>query len=121
MTLDDVRYDTERRERTVTGAMASVQEILGGPSMLRLARRIGRLIDGEIDEMDAALEVLKEAMMGVMEKADELRVSTARRVVEVLRPCQTVRFLAAAAQFQLRVRSLGTRLDSRFREPEPSL
>lgn len=120
VTLERVRDDTRREERVVTGAMVSVQEILGGPSMLQLARRVGSLVDGEIDELDSALEVLKNAMMGVLERADELRVSTARKVLEILRPSQAVQFLAAAAQFQLRVRSLGTRLDSRFREGQAS-
>ncbi|KAK4274220.1 hypothetical protein QN277_017480 [Acacia crassicarpa] len=120
VTLERIGEDTRRQERAVMGAMASVQEILGGPSWQRLARRVGRLMDGEIDELDAAMEMLKNAMMGVLEKADELRVSTARKAVEILRPSQTVQFLAAAAQFQLRVRSLGTRLDSRFREDRAS-
>ncbi|XP_028792448.1 protein DOG1-like 4 [Neltuma alba] len=118
--LERVKDDTRRQERVVTGAMASVQEIPGGPSMLQLARRVGRLIDGEVDELDTALEMLKNAMREVLERADELRVSTSRKVVEILRPSQTVQFLAAAAQFQLGVRSLGKRLDSRFRAGQAS-
>ena len=78
--LDDVKEDTRRQERTVTATMASVQEILAGPTMLRLARRVGRLLNGEIGELEPAMEVLRAAMLEVWERADELRLSTARKV-----------------------------------------
>lgn len=108
-----MKDDTRREERIVAGTMVSIQESLAGPSMLRRARQAGRLLYGEIGELDSAMEVLKGAMMGVLEKADELQVLTARKVVEILSPSQTVQFLVVAAQFQLRVRRRGMQRDSR--------
>ncbi|KAF7817079.1 protein DOG1-like 4 [Senna tora] len=114
--LHQLKEDTRREERILTGIMAAVQESLAGPSILQVARQVGRLLDGEIGELDSAMEVMKRAMTEVLEKADQLRVTTAKRVVEILSPSQTVQFLAAAAEFQLRVRRWGMERDSRGRQ-----
>ena len=54
--------------------------------MLALARRVGRLMDGEISSLDSAIEELKTAMLQVIEGADSLRKSTVSKVVEILSP-----------------------------------
>ena len=53
--------------------------------MLALARRVGRLMDGEISSLDSAIEALKTAMLQVIEGADSLRKSTVSKVLEIVR------------------------------------
>ncbi|RDX81879.1 Protein DOG1-like 4, partial [Mucuna pruriens] len=101
--LDRVRDNTKRAEREVSEAMASVQETMASPRVVRLVR----VVNGEITEQETALERLKEALKRVCESADELRASTMRKVVEILSPPQTVQLLAATMHFQVRVRRLG--------------
>ncbi|KAI4316054.1 hypothetical protein L6164_024071 [Bauhinia variegata] len=110
--LEQVKAETKRKERELTVAMASVQESVAGPSKLELAGRVGRILDGEISVMDSSVEELKRAMAGILERADELRVSTVMKVADILSSNQTIKFLVAAAEFQLRARSLGVQRDA---------
>ncbi|KAK7351529.1 hypothetical protein VNO77_11059 [Canavalia gladiata] len=101
--LERVRDETKRAEREVSEAMASVQESMASPRMVGLVR----VVDGEITELESAIEGLKRALVRVSARADELRASTMRKVVGILSPPQTVQFLAATMHFQLRVRKWG--------------
>ncbi|KAK7311736.1 hypothetical protein RJT34_10052 [Clitoria ternatea] len=100
--LDRVREETGRAEREVSEAMASAQESMASPTMVGLVR----MLDGGITprEVESAIEGLKRALIRVSQRADELRASTMRKVVEILSPPQTVQFLAATIHFQMRVR-----------------
>lgn len=109
--LERVRSETRRAERELSAAMAGVQESVASPRVVECARRVGRVLDGEIGELDAAMKGLRRALEGVSERGDELRAATVRKVLGVLRPPQTVRFLAAAMGFQLRVRRWGLERD----------
>ncbi|KAL6297223.1 hypothetical protein ACE6H2_005365 [Prunus campanulata] len=110
--MEAVKGETRRAERELSETMARIQESVAAPLILALARRVGRLMDGEISSLDLAMETLKTAMLGVFESADGLRGSTVRKVVEVLSPEQTVKVLAAVAQFQLGIRRWGLKRDS---------
>lgn len=109
--LEELKADVRRRERDLTEAMASLQETVAAPPIVGLARRAGRLVDGEICEMESAMEELKVAMVGVLDGADGLRGSTMRKVMEILNSDQTVKLLAAATEFQLRIRRWGLNRD----------
>lgn len=50
-----------------------------------------------------------------MSNADVLRTRTAERLVGILNPVQKVKFLAAATQLQLRVRTAGLQWEARNR------
>ncbi|KAM1099132.1 hypothetical protein TB2_038168 [Malus domestica] len=112
--MDAVKGETRRAERDLSETMARIQESVAAPPILALVRRVGRPMDGEISSLDMAMEMLKTAMLGVFESADGLRGSTVRKVVEVLSPEQTVKVLAAVAQFQLRIRRWGLQRDSQL-------
>lgn len=101
-----LKVETVRAERVVMETMATVQERVAAPPILTLVRRM----DGEGE----AMETLKAAMVGVLESADELRGSTIRKVMEILSPIQTAKFLAVVAQFQLRIRRWGLERASRI-------
>lgn len=110
--LEELKADVKRKERDLTEAMASLQETVAAPPLVGLARRAGRLVDGEICEMKNAIEELKIGMLGVFYSADLLRGSTMKRVMEILKTDQTLRPLAAATEFQQRIRRWGIQRDS---------
>lgn len=115
--LEQVKDETKKEEKELNAAMAGVQESVAGPTMLELVRRVGRLLDEEIGELESSLEGLKRAMVEILGRADQLRVSSVRKAVAILSPPQTVQFLAEAAEFQLRVRRWGSQSDSRSQSP----
>lgn len=99
--------ETRREERQLTETMAGIQEGLASPPIYSLARQSHRQIDGQVSEMEEAVEALKAAVLAILERADVVRKSMAANVVEILSPVQAVRFLAAAIDFQLRIRRCG--------------
>ncbi|XP_062102067.1 protein ZW2-like [Humulus lupulus] len=112
--INRLMKETKSKERTLDDELARIQESVGAPPLLENARRGGRrsLIHGEQAEdsgsdSDSAMALLKSNMEAVGTAADTLRMSTALKVMEVLEPAQSVKFLAAAAQLQLRLRSWG--------------
>ncbi|XP_027356440.1 protein DOG1-like 4 [Abrus precatorius] len=105
--VERMREETKRAEREVSEAMASVQESMASPRVVGLVR----VLDGEITELESAIEGLKRALVRVWKRADELRASTVRKVVGILSPPQTVQFLAATMLFQMRVRKWGLQRD----------
>lgn len=62
--------------------------------------------------MDENIETLRSALENVITDADKLRTRTAERVVGILNPLQSLRFLTAAAQLQLRIRMLGMQTEA---------
>lgn len=106
-TMERLRQVTSQAERELTQTMATIQASVAAPPLLALARRMERLRDGEISNLDEAIETAKAAMLRVLELADALRGWMVRRVVEVLSLDQTVKFLVTAAEFQLRIRRWG--------------
>lgn len=105
--------ETSRAEKELMETIAPVQESVAAPPLLTVARRVGRLMDGEISNLDGAIEKVKKALLGVLQRADELRASTVTKAVEVLSPDQKVKFLVGAAEFQLRIRRWGVERDSK--------
>lgn len=110
--LERIKGETRRDEREIEKAMATVQESVAGPTVMKTIRTFGRLVDSEASELDDAMAELKIAMVGVMENSDRVRESSVKKVAEVLSPVQSVKFLSAAAQFMLNARSLGMRMES---------
>ncbi|OVA02715.1 Transcription factor TGA like domain [Macleaya cordata] len=101
--------ETREAERDLNNELARVQESLAAPPIVDLARMTqGRRVNGEIGgDVDAAIQTLREAMEALVENADLVRMTTARKVVEILSPIQAVRFLAAATQLQVKIRMWG--------------
>ncbi|GMN40232.1 hypothetical protein TIFTF001_009457 [Ficus carica] len=110
--LERLRAETVRSERELSEAMAAVQASVAAPPLVAVVRRMGRAVNGEISAIDAAMERLREAMVGVLGSADKLRESTMRTALEMLSPAQAVKFLMAAAELQLRIRRWGLQRDS---------
>ncbi|XP_030537894.1 protein ZW2-like [Rhodamnia argentea] len=109
--IEHIRVETRRRERDLTETMTRVQESVAAPPLLCLLRASAGQPErnGDICVLEAALVELGESMVAVLEEANALRAATARHMMEVLSPAQTVKLLAAAAagQFQVRIRRWG--------------
>lgn len=71
--------------------------------------------DGACELMGACtnLEMNMGLLVSVLKKADELRLTTVRKVVELLTPQQAVEFLIAAAELQFGVHGWGLNQDRR--------
>ncbi|KAF8021530.1 hypothetical protein BT93_G1851 [Corymbia citriodora subsp. variegata] len=107
--VERIGAETRRRERELTEAMARVQESVAAPPLLCLLRgSAGQPArNGEVCVLETAMSELRESMVTVLEDANALRATTTRRVMEVLSPFQTVKLLAAVAQFQVQLRRWG--------------
>ncbi|KAL4557921.1 hypothetical protein LXL04_036115 [Taraxacum kok-saghyz] len=103
--IERLKAETRADERELENKLARIQESVAAPPIAEVAKRGERpLVDGENDEMDAVIETLRGQMEVVLANADMLRTRTAERVVEILRPAQNVRFLAAATELQIKIR-----------------
>ncbi|KAI5663412.1 hypothetical protein M9H77_22735 [Catharanthus roseus] len=103
-------HDTKRQEKLLNDEIAKIQESLAAPPLIDSARILGRQpqpFQREIEEADTVIEPLKYAMQDVLNDADRLRTRTAEKVVDILNPIQSVRFFAAAADLQMRLRTIG--------------
>ncbi|KAL4281315.1 hypothetical protein GQ457_03G034710 [Hibiscus cannabinus] len=105
--IERVKCETRREERELTQDSATIQESLAALPLLKLVRRYGGRIDGELSELESAMENMKVEMLRALERADKLRRTTVRKLLQTLSPVQTVKFLAASAEFQLTVRKRG--------------
>ncbi|KAE8099188.1 hypothetical protein FH972_017191 [Carpinus fangiana] len=114
--INKLMGETKMEERAFGHELAKIQESVAAPPLLELARRGWRLANGEISEEDRVLDAWKSALETLVANADSLRMNTALKVVEILRPAQTVRFLAAAAQLQLRIRTWGLQREAERQE-----
>lgn len=101
--MEETRYE----ERVLNEELAKVQESMAAPPLLEMARKRARLMTVEIAEEEEALVTLRKALEEVVAGADLLRMTTTMKVVEILNPVQNVRFLTAATQLLVKLRSLG--------------
>ncbi|CAN1335575.1 Protein DOG1-like 2 [Linum perenne] len=78
-------------------------------------RRVSELQCDTVKEENSITDELSEWQDGASELADDLRLKTVRRVVELLTPQQAVEFLIAAAELQFGVRRWGQDQDGHHR------
>lgn len=69
---------------------------------------------GEMNgELDRALDKHEQGMVGALEEADSLRLSTLKELIDILTSRQAVDFLTAAKKLQLCVHEWGKTRDER--------
>lgn len=101
-----VREETKVEEKRLMEELAKIQESVTGFQFVGVAGRTGvQLLN--TGNIEAEMDELKTAMEIVVMDADRLRTGTANRVVGLLNPLQSLRFLTSAAQLQLMRRRLG--------------
>ncbi|MCL7022134.1 hypothetical protein MKW94_023827 [Papaver nudicaule] len=108
-----LRVETKGVERELNNQMARIQSLVLPPLVDPLTNPAGRRVDG--GTLDAAMQTLTKEMETLVESADCIRMTTSRKVVEILSPVQSVRLLAAATQLQVDIRMLGLQRDARGR------
>ncbi|XP_015087517.1 protein DOG1-like 4 [Solanum pennellii] len=115
--INGLKIETRIQERDLMDKLAKIQESVAAPPLMGLAQQYGMemLRDGEISEVDEEMEKLRTAMENVVTDADRLRTKTADGVVGILNPLQSLKFLAAAAQLQLRIRMVGMQREAERR------
>ncbi|KAJ8570756.1 hypothetical protein K7X08_037728 [Anisodus acutangulus] len=124
--INRLRHKTKVQERCLTEELAKIQESVAAPPLVERARRVGMQLlqtDGitvQITNEDENIDTLKSAMENVVTDADRLRTKTAERVVGLLSPLQSLRFLTAAAQLQLRIRMMGMQREAERQQNDDS-
>ncbi|CAL1373249.1 unnamed protein product [Linum trigynum] len=94
--VSELQCDTVREENAITDELSEWQDgasDLVGCSTEDVERKVSKLV-------------------GILRKADHLRLKTVRQLVELLTPQQAVEFLIAAAELQFGVRGWGQEQDS---------
>ncbi|XP_041027079.1 protein ZW2-like [Juglans microcarpa x Juglans regia] len=114
--MNRLMEETKVEERALNHELAKIQERVAAPPLLEILRRGRRSIDGEIREEDNVFAAWRSALDSVVANADALRTNTAVKVVEILSPAQSVRFLAAVSELQLRIRSWGLQREAEAQE-----
>ncbi|KAF5471525.1 hypothetical protein F2P56_008312 [Juglans regia] len=114
--MNRLKEETKVEEQALNHELAKIQERVAAPPFLEILRSGGRSIDGEIKEEDNVFAAWRSALESVVTNADALRTNTAVKVVEILSPAQSVRFLAAVSELQLRIRSWGLQREAEAQE-----
>ncbi|KAL7141914.1 hypothetical protein ABFS83_08G086600 [Erythranthe nasuta] len=122
--VDELQKVTLREEKEITEKLAKLQETVADSSMVELSHAVSELIQEEEggrvaeqeERVEAALAPKEEGLVGVLEKADELRMKTLKGVIDILSPTQGVHFLIAAAELHLRVHDWGKKRDARHHQ-----
>ncbi|XP_077213952.1 protein DOG1-like 3 [Tasmannia lanceolata] len=112
--VDELQRETIREEKEISEKMAKEQEKVADPSMVELSNlvteNVGENENGG-ESVESTLRPKKEGFEMTLERADDLRLRTLRRVIEILGPLQAVHFLIAAAELHLRLHEWGMRRD----------
>ncbi|KAL2941839.1 Protein DOG1-like 3 [Bienertia sinuspersici] len=121
--VNDLQQETVKEERELTELMASHQETVADSSMVQLShiateltrddQRSSVSVDPQSvnEQVESTIESKEEKLKEILRKADDLRMRTLKKVVQILSPIQAVHFLTAAAQLHLRVHEWGMNKD----------
>ncbi|KOM37514.1 hypothetical protein LR48_Vigan03g089600 [Vigna angularis] len=112
--LTELKQETKVKERTLNDDLAKLQESVADPPLVGLARSQGRLcFSGSfVTDQGSVPNTFKEKLENLVANADALRTDTALNILKILRPAQIVKFMASAAELQIKVRSWGLDKDS---------
>ncbi|XP_057549992.1 protein DOG1-like 3 [Amaranthus tricolor] len=126
--VNELQRQTVKEERELTESLASQQETVADSSMVELSRdataltcdinsgvreRVG---NGESvsERVEIILESKEDKLEEIFRKADDLRLRTLKKVVEIFSPIQAVHFLIAAAELHLKVHEWGMKKDAQL-------
>ena len=113
--MEDVRTEMAEEERELA---AELEKVKTGPTMISLvemATRGRERSNGERDEVDEQIEIVKLAVETLVECADYLRCKTALKIMDILNPSQNLKFLLAITQLRLRVCNWGLQREAESR------
>lgn len=121
--VDRLQKETICWEKEISEKQAKQQETVADSSMVELAHAMTEAMrDGDVDRVmddgrvDATLAPKQDGLVGILQLADDLRLETLRKVIDILTPMQAVHYLIAAAALHLRVHEWGKKRDARHGE-----
>lgn len=114
--VDALQKETIRKEQEVTEKLAEQQETVADASMVELAHAMTEGVGGDEGQsrVDAALAPKKDGLAEILRMADQLRLDTLKKVIDILTPMQAVHYLIAAAALHLRIHEWGKKRDARL-------
>ncbi|KAI4353372.1 hypothetical protein L6164_002330 [Bauhinia variegata] len=113
MRLRQLKQETKSEERVLNDKLAKIHESVAAPPLVEMGRHHGRLCLNElgIAEENEVPSSLKASLEALVANADELRINTVLKIVEILRPAQTVKLLVAVAELLHKIRMWGLEND----------
>ncbi|GFP84320.1 hypothetical protein PHJA_000575700, partial [Phtheirospermum japonicum] len=113
--LYQLHRTTIQDENTITDQMAKHQAGVAGTKAFRLSNELSNELselvrENRIDDEDrvhVVLEPKEEGFRKILQRADQLRLSTIKSIVCILSPIQAVYFLIVATELQLRLHDWG--------------
>ncbi|KAI5671954.1 hypothetical protein M9H77_12318 [Catharanthus roseus] len=122
MLVDGLQGKTIKEEREISEKLAKHQESVADTTMVQLSHVVTELIrendengNGRIDDdmrVESELGKKEEGLLNILRRADELRLNTLKKLVNILSPFQAAHFLIAAAELHLRLHDWGKRRDA---------
>ena len=114
--VDALQKETIRKEQEITEKLAEQQETVADASMVELAHAMTEGMGGDEGQsrVDAALAPKQDGLAEILHMADELRLDTLKKVIDILTPMQAVHYLIAAAALHLRIHEWGKKRDARL-------
>ncbi|CAO2836572.1 unnamed protein product [Amaranthus hypochondriacus] len=120
--VNELQRQTVKEERELTESLASQQETVADSRMVELSRDATALtrdvntgVDSVSERVEIILESKEDKLEEIFRKADDLRLRTLKKVVEIFSPIQAVHFLIAAAELHLKVHEWGMKKDVQLR------
>ncbi|CAL2251968.1 unnamed protein product [Prunus armeniaca] len=111
--VNSLQSKTIREEERLTGELAVLQENIADQPIAMIAKGLSQL--GEMNrEVEEALDEHGQAMVRILEEADQLRLSTVKELVNILTPLQAVDFLVASKKLHLCVHKWGRNRDQKL-------
>ncbi|KAL3813072.1 hypothetical protein ACJIZ3_014340 [Penstemon smallii] len=119
--VNSLQKETIREEKEISEKLAVQQETVADASMVELSHAVTELMrEGEVEQVmdegrvDETLAPKEQGLVAILQKADDLRLNTLKKVVfDILSPIQGVYFLIAAAELHLRFHEWGKKRDAR--------
>lgn len=120
--VDELQMTIIDEEKRITEKMAKQQQKMADSSMTELSHVVTEMmrnnenraeeIGYDSEKVKPVLKKKEEGLESVLHMADDLRLKTLKKVIDILSPIQAVHFLIAAAELHLRVHEWGTHRDA---------
>ncbi|KAL5732087.1 2-deoxyglucose-6-phosphatase [Ranunculus cassubicifolius] len=100
--VNDLQMRTIQEENKLSARMASMQEEMGGKTVVQMANELDQH-GGSTSDVDRVFDSYDVSWVSVLEEADDLRLNTLKELVSILTPFQAVEFLMAGKKLHLSI------------------
>ncbi|XP_050222105.1 protein DOG1-like 3 [Mercurialis annua] len=109
--INDLHCRIIKREEQLTNKQASLQEEMADDPVSVIAKE-HRDARESYEQVQSNIQKYEGAMFGILQEADNLRLTTLKELVSILTPLQAVDFLAADKKLHLCLHEWGKRRDA---------